>query len=84
MNLIEELEKLNALHSSSALSDEEFKTATDALLASHQSAGQKVKQVVDDVSSDADAWGVMIHLSQFCGYLIPLWWMDCSPCAMAD
>ena len=72
MNLIEELEKLNALHSSGALSNEEFQKAKDALLASHQSAGQKFKQTVDEVSADSSTWGLLIHISQFCGYLLPL------------
>lgn len=72
MTLIEELEKLNALHAGGSLSDEEFQKAKDALLASHQSAGQKFKQTVDEVSSDDNAWGVLIHLSQFCGYVLPL------------
>ncbi len=72
MNLIEELEKLNSLHSSGALSDEEFQKAKDTLLASHQSAGQKFKKTVDEVSTDTSIWGMLIHISQFCGYFIPL------------
>ncbi len=72
MNLIEELEKLNALHSSGALSDEEFQKAKDALLAKHQSAGQKIKQTVNEVSTDTATWGLLIHISQFCGYFLPL------------
>lgn len=72
MDLIEELEKLNAMHSNGTLSDEEFQSAKDALLAKHQSAGTKFKHAVEEVSSDDTTWGTLIHLSQFCGYLIPL------------
>ena len=70
MNLIEELEKLNAMHSDGTLSDEEFHKAKDALLAKHQSTGQKFRQAVDEVSSDDSTWGILIHLSQFCGYIV--------------
>lgn len=72
MNLPDELEKLNALHGSGALSDDEFKKAKDALLAKHQPAGQKIKQSIDDISSDDATWGLLIHVTQFCGYILPL------------
>lgn len=72
MTLIEELEKLNALHTSGALSDEEFQQAKDALLSEHQSDGRQTGPTGGEVSSDENAWGVLIHLSQFCGYILPL------------
>ena len=71
MDLIEELERLNALHANGSISDEEFTKAKDALLAKHQSAGQKFRQAVDDASSDDSTWGVLIHLSQFCVFVFP-------------
>ncbi|WP_372806595.1 DUF4870 domain-containing protein [Pontiella sp.] len=72
MDLIEELEKLDAMYNNGTLTDEEFVKAKDALLAKYQSSGQKFKQAVGDLSSDESVWGVLIHLSQFGGYLIPL------------
>ena len=72
MSMVDELEKLNALHQSGALSDEEFAKAKEALIARQQSAGQKIKQSIDDVSSDNGTWGLLIHITQFCGYVLPL------------
>ncbi|VGO12297.1 hypothetical protein PDESU_00848 [Pontiella desulfatans] len=70
MNLIEELEKLEALHRNGALSDAEFREAKHALLTQHQGFAQSPSRGM--ASSDDELWGVLLHLSQFGGYLIPL------------
>ena len=65
MNLVNELEKLNELKQSEAISEQEYQQAKDALLAQH--APQTPVTVLD-----ANTWGVLVHLSQFCTYLFPL------------
>jgi uncharacterized Tic20 family protein len=72
MNLVDELEKLNELYRNGALSDEEFAKAKEALINKQQSAGQKIKQSIDDVSGNNETWGLLIHITQFCGYVLPL------------
>jgi len=72
MNLVEELEKLNALHSRGALSDEEFRKAKDALLSGNPPADLNTDEGGARIAPDESAWGLLIHLSQFCGYLLPL------------
>lgn len=72
MSIAEELEKLNNLKQSGALSDQEYEEAKASLLAQNRPASQKLKRAMDGVSSDTNMWGMFIHLSQFCGYVIPL------------
>jgi uncharacterized Tic20 family protein len=72
MEFVEELERLNTLRQNGALTDEEFKKAKEALLSRNQSAGQKIKQAVDDVSGGTETWGLLIHITQFCGYVLPI------------
>ena len=72
MSLAEEIEKLNDLKQSGAISEQEFQEAKESLLAKNRPAGQKLGQAVDRVSSDTNMWGMFVHLSQFCGYVVPL------------
>ncbi len=72
MNLADEIEKLHNLKESGALSEEEFEKAKEALLAGDRPVGEKLMGTVSEISSDANMWGMFIHLSQFCGYLAPL------------
>ncbi|MGI9239277.1 MAG: DUF4870 domain-containing protein [Verrucomicrobiales bacterium] len=72
ITIAEELEKLNNLKQIGALSDKEYEEAKASLLAQNRPAGQKLKHAMDGVSSDTNMWGMFIHLSQFCGYVIPL------------
>ena len=65
MSLTDELQKLNDLKQSGALSDPEYQQAKEALLAQNQPIRQPATAL------DANTWGVLIHLSQFCAYLIP-------------
>lgn len=65
MNLADELQKLNELRQSGALSEQEFQKAKENLLEQNRPA-----QPVCGV--DSNTWGVIMHLSQFCAYLLPL------------
>jgi uncharacterized Tic20 family protein len=70
MGLLEELERLKDLKQSGAISEDEYEDAKAAILDS-KSEGFQFEQTIDEASSDEDIWGMFIHLSQFCGYIIP-------------
>lgn len=72
MSIAEEIQKLQELRQNGALSEEEFQRTKESLLRKNQTAGETVSRMVSDVSFDENTWGMFIHLSQFCGYLIPL------------
>lgn len=65
MTLANELDKLSELRKNGDLSEEEFQQAKEILL-------KQGCAVVPPVALDANFWGAMIHLSQFCTYLVPL------------
>ena len=67
MSLSDEIERLQRLHESGALSDEEFAQAKAALLNNKvPSGGFQVP------GGAAKWWTVALHLSQFAGYAVPL------------
>ncbi len=70
MGLVEELEKLNNLKQTGAISEDEYEDAKARLLDS-KSEGFNFDQAGNRVSSDENMWGMFIHLSQFCGYIVP-------------
>jgi uncharacterized Tic20 family protein len=72
MGIAEEIEKLNNLKESGAISDDEYQKAKTSLLEKDESAGQTLGRAVGKISSNVNSWSMFIHLSQFCGYLIPL------------
>lgn len=72
MNVADEIGKLNKLKQEGALTEEEFEKTKASLLAKTQSAGARIKNTVDEVAGDVNMWGMFIHLSQFCAYLVPL------------
>ncbi len=72
MSIAEEIEKLNNLRQSGAISEGEYQKAKESVLAKNRSATEKVNKTVSDISSDVNMWSMFIHLSQFCGYVIPL------------
>ena len=72
MSLVEDIEKLNELRQKGALSEQEFEEAKASLLARNRPVEMRFKGAVNDLSSDVNMWGMFIHLSQFCGYIIPL------------
>jgi uncharacterized Tic20 family protein len=65
MSLADDIRKLNELQQSGALSEQEFQQAKESLLAQNRPTG--TSPVLDTTT-----WGVLIHLSQFLTYLIPL------------
>lgn len=67
MNLSEELERLQKLRNESTISKEEFERAKKVLLAKHEKKTQS-----NSPSLSIKEWCMFIHLSQFCGYFIPL------------
>jgi len=72
MSMADEIGKLNELKQSGTLTELEYQKAKESLLAKNQTTGEKFKQVIDGVAADVNKWGMFIHLSQFCGYIIPL------------
>lgn len=72
MAISDELERLNALREKGAISQEEFERAKAAALSQGQGIGQKFDDAVNSVSKDENTWAMLIHLSQFCGYALPI------------
>lgn len=63
MSLADEIQKLNELKQSGAISEQEYQDAKKSLLAEPEPPC---------AAADANTWGLFIHLSQFCAYLLPL------------
>ena len=72
MNIAEEIEKLNNLKQSGAISEDEYQKAKESVLVKYQSAEGKLPASVGDISSDVKTWSMFVHLSQFCAYVVPL------------
>lgn len=72
MSVVDELEKLNDLKERGVISEEEYEETKASLLGRYRPAGKKIRDAVDGISVDTNMWGMFIHLSQFCGYVIPL------------
>ena len=72
MSLAEEISKLNDLKENGAITEQEFQEAKEALLAENRPGTQAPKQMLGGVEIDTKAWGMFIHLSQFCGHVFPL------------
>ena len=72
MNISDEMEKLHNLKESGALTEEEYEKAKKSLLEKSQPGYGAAGETKAAVSSDANMWAMFIHLSQFCGYFIPL------------
>ncbi len=70
MGLVEELEKLNNLKQRGAISEDEYEDAKARILDS-KSNEFNFDQTAGRASSNENMWGMIIHLSQFCGYLVP-------------
>lgn len=67
MGLVEELEKLKDLKQSGAISEDVYEE-TKARILDRKSNGINYE---NRASPDENMWGMFIHLSQFCGYIIP-------------
>lgn len=72
MSIAEEIEKLNNLLLSGAISDDEYQKAKELALAGDRPATENGRKTVSDISFDVNNWSMFIHLSQFCGYIAPV------------
>ena len=75
MSIADEIQKLNELKQNGALSDEEYQKAKESLLAGIQPPKQPppnpFMKSASTFAADDNNWCVLIHLSQFCGYIVP-------------
>ena len=73
MSVADEIEKLNQLRLSGAITDEEYQTAKSRLLGQGGPAGEAPKPypAPPATAMDENSWSLMLHLSQLCGFLIP-------------
>ena len=71
MSVADEIAKLDALQQSGAITEEEYEKLKAALL-EKQVSGPPDPVPVSMPTFDVNNWAMFIHLSQFCGYVIPL------------
>ena len=73
MSAADEIEKLNNLRQSGAITDDEFQTAKARLLGHDGARGEPPKPLpsAPAVPLDENTWALLLHLSQLCGFLIP-------------
>ncbi len=76
MSLAHELERLHELRQRGVLSEAEFQSAKARVLAregcSRSAGGADFFERIESWVTQENSWGALIHLSQFCGYLVPL------------
>lgn len=74
MSVADEIEKLNNLRQSGAITDEEYQSAKSRLLGQGAPADEPPKSysLVPAGAMDEKTWSLILHLSQLCGFLIPL------------
>lgn len=73
MSIADEIEKLNQLRQSGAITDEEYQAAKTRLLNQGTASAEKSNPypTVPAAPIDEKTWSLMLHLSQLCGFLIP-------------
>jgi uncharacterized Tic20 family protein len=71
MNSADELQKLQQLHQSGALSDEEFATAKAKLLNSPSPSGPGAPTGPVDLEQQTRLWAMILHLSQLANFIAP-------------
>lgn len=71
MGIAEEIEKLNKLRQDGAISEDEYKKAKESVLSQDQPAQGHVYETPSRSSLDVNVWSMYIHLSQFCGWIVP-------------
>lgn len=72
MSIADELEKLNVLKANGTITEQEYQDAKKAILANLSrpaSPGAKLDGVLNSVN--VNQWSMFIHLSQFCGFIVP-------------
>jgi uncharacterized Tic20 family protein len=68
MNVTDELQKLQQLHHSGALSEEEFSQAKATLLSRRDGTAQDPAAL----DRETNQWGMILHLSLLAGFVVPL------------
>ncbi len=73
MSMADEIEKLNQLRQSGAITEEEYQAAKTRLLNHTAGSSEPPKPFPTAPSKpmDENTWALMLHLSQLCGFLIP-------------
>lgn len=72
MGLAEEIAKLDELRHRGAVSQEEYERIKATLISNPQQAGDGSEGRRSPSERDINMWGLFLHLSQFCGYVVPL------------
>jgi uncharacterized Tic20 family protein len=76
MNISDELQKLQQLHQSGALTDDEYARAKDKLLggsaAIQEGPGVFAEAGPSSREQQTRQWAFLLHLSQLAGYVVPL------------
>jgi uncharacterized protein len=72
MEIASEIEKLQKLKQDGAISEEEFEQAKKKLLEKQPTVWDNVNKAATDVTKDVNTWSMLIHLTQFCGYIVPV------------
>ena len=73
MSFVDDIEKLNNLRESGAISEQEYLEAKESLLAKNRNTVQPPPgPPVTGVAADPNMWGMFIHLAQFSGFVVPL------------
>lgn len=72
MDVADQLQKLQQLHQSGAISDEEYAKAKDNLLNSPPEGRADVPVSPATTEQQTRQWAMFLHLSQLAGFLVPL------------
>lgn len=72
MSMADELQKLQQLRDSGALSEAEFQQSKERLLAQQQAADSWNQPPARDPEREARQWALFIHLSQLANFIVPL------------
>lgn len=72
MSMADELQKLQQLRDSGALSEAEFQQSKERLLAQQQAAEAWNQPPVRDPEREGRQWALFIHLSQLANFIVPL------------
>ena len=72
MSLAEELERLNEMRETGALTDADYEKAKSRLLDAPPPIPGEGGGPGSMTESQVNNWAMFIHLSQFCGYVVPL------------
>ena len=70
MGIAEEIEKLNTLRENGAISDDEYERAKQSIF--YQAQPPALRPATDVRSTDVNTWSMLIHLSQFCAFIMPI------------